>query len=57
MSKCLNKVAADSFSFLLFIDLSQVAKIGEKSLKLNIQHSTHKLSLVPLFAINEVVEV
>ena len=57
MSKCLNKVAADSFSFLLFIDLSQVAKIGEKSLKLDIQHSTQKLSLVPLFAINEVVEV
>ena len=57
MSKCLNKVAADSFSLLLFIDLSQVAKIGEKSLKLNIQHSTQKLSLVPLFAINEVVEV
>ena len=57
VSKCLNKVAADSFSLLLFIDLSQVAKIGEKSLKLNIQHSTQKLSLVTLFAINEVVEV
>ena len=57
MSKCLNKVAADSFSLQLFIDLSQVAKIGEKSLKLDIQHSTQKLSLVPLFAINEVVEV